>query len=383
MKSTVAIVGSHPKTSRDFNFDRTDCDIWAFNEALKTDWCKRADGIFQIHKPIIWRSRTNKNDPDHYKWLQEQNESIVYMIDQYQDVPKSEKYPLDEIIKKFWNAEKYFTSSVAYALALAIYKGYGKIEIYGVEMETGTEYGHQRVGVAYWIGFAEGQGIEIDFHGSIFNAPLYGYDGDTRVPIEFFEERMKKFEPHIKAVHEQIEKLHKTIKDKLDAFIKSYKTDITNLDEVVMAFGQNSYNWGLWSGGHMVVRGYANKCKVMIEESGDYLIARQEYEGAMIAASKGIAKVQPELQRVGIELKHKRDALNTNENQEKRERLVKDFAGKLNAYHKASYEMGKLTGMIKESQLIMKKYDELIRALGMTNKQEIKAPENKMVEMPV
>ena len=64
MKNTVAIIGSHPATRGDFDWERTDADVWGFNEALSADWFERADGIFQMHKPVIWRSKTNRNDPE-------------------------------------------------------------------------------------------------------------------------------------------------------------------------------------------------------------------------------------------------------------------------------------------------------------------------------
>jgi hypothetical protein len=284
---------------------------------------------------------------------------------------------------KFWNAEKYFTSSVAYALALAIYKGYQKIEVYGVEMETNTEYGHQRVGVAYWIGFAEGQGIEVDFHGDMLKAPLYGYDGDIRMPIEFLEERMKAFEPHLEGVKEQIKKVNGMIKGKLVEFIKSYKTDLLTLDDMIMASGQNNYKYGLWSGGHMVANGFRTKSQAMIDEAGDYLIVRQEFEGSRLSAAKQVGNASIAVKDAGIEMRKKRDDLNTNDNKEVREKLVKAFSDSLNKYNKATYELGKFTGIIKESQLLMAKYDELLQALGLTAAEEVKAPEDEIVEVLV
>jgi hypothetical protein len=364
MKDTVAIVGSHPKTSKNFDFDREDCDIWVFNEALKTDWCKRADGVFQIHQPVIWRSKTNRNDPDHYEWLKSGDTPTIYMIDQYEDVPRSERYPLDEIMDKYWIAEKYFTSSVAYSLALAVYKGYKKIEVYGVEMETGTEYGHQRVGVAYWIGFAQGQGVEVDFHGNILTAPLYGYDGDVRISIDFFEGRIDAAQPHATASHEQNVKVHGMIKERTNAFIETYKADLSELDNYVLAFGQNSHNNGLWNGIVLLNENYLKKCKQMLEESGIYLIVRQEYEAAMHAAGKNMQKATMNLQRVGVELKRARDKLNTNARKETREQLVKEFMVLLGVYQKASYEFGKTTAFIKESQFILQTHDQLLRSSG-------------------
>jgi hypothetical protein len=288
------------------------------------------------------------------------------MIDQFEDVPKSEKYPLEEIKDKFPTSRKYYTSSVAYALALAIYKGYTKIEVYGVEMVTNTEYGHQRVGVAYWIGFADGLGINVDFHGSIFDAPLYGYDGDVKIPVEYFVERVNKLSPHAQGAYEQTTKLHVMIQGKLQAFIKSYKTDLTDLDEIVIAFRQNSYNAGLMNGASSLVEGFMKKCYKMEEESGTYLIVRQEFEGAMQGAGKGIPKANEIVHRVGVELKEARQRLNTNDNREVREKLAKDFMQILAKYQYSTHELGKLSGAVKESQLVMKEYDLLLKASGLS-----------------
>ena len=215
-----------PQNIRDFDFDRNDCDIWVFNEALNTDWCKRADGVFQIHAPVIWRSATNRNDPKHYQWLQSGETPVIFMQEKYSEVPKSEKFPLEKVFDKFPEAERYFTSSVGYALALAIYKEYKTIEVYGVEMETNTEYGHQRVGVAYWCGLAAGRGIKVDFHSPTFyTAPLYGYEGNLMIPIDFYQKRINEAQPHIMGVKGQIENVKMMIEDSLDEFIKTYKAD--------------------------------------------------------------------------------------------------------------------------------------------------------------
>ena len=176
-RPTVAIVGSHPRTRANFDFSRTDCDIWTFNESLGNPndaWCLRADAVFQMHKPVIWRSKANRSHAGHYEWLQGHNTPTIFMQDAYADVPKSECYPLEDVLA-LTPSFRYLTSSVAYAIALAVLKGYKRIEIYGAEMETGTEYGHQRQGMAFWIGLAIGKGIEVEHISPTFwYAPLYG-----------------------------------------------------------------------------------------------------------------------------------------------------------------------------------------------------------------
>ena len=88
-------------------------------------------------------------------------------------------YPLDEIIAHF--NTKYFASSVCFSLAYAIYAGYEKIWLYGIDHTTGTCYVMQKACVEYWIGRAVERGIEVVIpKGSALcktmNGKLYGYD---------------------------------------------------------------------------------------------------------------------------------------------------------------------------------------------------------------
>jgi hypothetical protein len=89
-------------------------------------------------------------------------------------------YPIDDIIGHF--GTDYFTNTVDYALALAIYRGYRAIDMYGVNMATFGEYAYQKPGVEFWTGMAMGRGIKVNVHGSLSvilksrDGLLYGYD---------------------------------------------------------------------------------------------------------------------------------------------------------------------------------------------------------------
>jgi hypothetical protein len=88
-------------------------------------------------------------------------------------------YPLAEIVDEF--KTDYFSNTVDYAIALAIYRGYQKIDFYGVNMETNSEWAFEKPGVDYWCGLAMGRGIEINVHGESStilktrDCQLYGY----------------------------------------------------------------------------------------------------------------------------------------------------------------------------------------------------------------
>jgi hypothetical protein len=361
MRDTLAIVGSHPKTRDNFDFTRTDCDIWGFNEALKEEWFTRADAIFQLHDPVIFRSATNRNDPNHYHWLQTQTECVVYMQDKYDDVPMSERYPLEDAMA-LSPGYTYFTSTVAYALALAILQGYKRIEIYGVEMETNTEYAHQRPGVAFWIGIAIAHGIEVIHHSSsnLLVAPLYGFEGNVKLPLEYYQERIVLFADHFEKSNQQTEKVIAMIRGVLGNFINSYKADLSPLNNLIVALGQNVKNSGIFDGAKQVNERYLDRCEKMMAESGDYMIVRQEYEGGAAGASRNIKERNETLKEIAIKLGEKRDALNTNDNREKRQQLVKDFMAATDEYIKACGLLGMEKGIMQENFDLMLRVDTLI-----------------------
>lgn len=168
-----------------FDFNRADCDIWVFNESMSTEWVKRADAVFQLHIPTIWRNPNNRNDPRHYQWLKSGNTPTIYMQEKYEDVPKALEFPKDEVLTMLPNAKvndgliREVMSTPSWALAYAVYLGYERIDIYGIELDSNTEYSYQQGNFKYWVGVAVGRGIEVNVYSSMFNAPLYGYEGEV------------------------------------------------------------------------------------------------------------------------------------------------------------------------------------------------------------
>lgn len=210
MKNTVALVGTHPVTRDKAPFQNPDVDIWIFNSQSTMDWCPRADAVFDIHPPEdIYRR--SLEDVGFGTWLKTEKGLDYYTPFPVADCPNNIIYPLDLVIEslihKFKRGDKpiqYFTSGPCYALALAIYKGYKRIEMYGIEMESNTEYIYQRDGIGLWLGIALGMGIEVVLsdHSMMFYAPLYGYEMTaTKIDREAFEQRASE-------INETMEKTH-------------------------------------------------------------------------------------------------------------------------------------------------------------------------------
>ncbi len=100
----------------------------------------------------------------------------VYTVRRYPRVPGSVAYPIEAVAQ---GRLPLFTSSFAYMMALAIHEGAQEIAVTGIELERGSarERTVERLGLAYWVGVAEGEGIKVTMADKgLFNYPLYGFD---------------------------------------------------------------------------------------------------------------------------------------------------------------------------------------------------------------
>jgi len=195
----VNIVGSGPgweKAPRD-----EDEVSWGFytSAEMRGDF----DIVFDMH-PIpdiltgkrLKEGRTNRSIDSCKKMLRRApaNGYTIYSLEAYDGC---EKYPIKDIVKKFNTS--FFTCGFDYMMALAIYRGFTEIDVYGVTLFR-SEYKFEREGISYWIGRAEGSGIKVTVHGPTslmriparkirgrdFDACVYGYE----VPEETFIENV-------------------------------------------------------------------------------------------------------------------------------------------------------------------------------------------------
>ena len=94
-------------------------------------------------------------------------------------IPLRIPFPMDEM------PVKYFTSTIAYMVAYAVYKEATEIEMYGCPLLAKEEYNEQRPCIEFWIGYAMGKGIKVTVHKptNILTAKphmgLYGYEWDN------------------------------------------------------------------------------------------------------------------------------------------------------------------------------------------------------------
>jgi len=113
------------------------------------------------------------------KEMKESRQSRVLAYKNHIPYIDLDNYPLEEI-QVFFDTD-YFSNTVDYAIALAVYEGFEEIHLYGVNMEIDSEYAYQKPGVDFWCGIAKGKGIKVKIHGSrskimkTVDGFLYGY----------------------------------------------------------------------------------------------------------------------------------------------------------------------------------------------------------------
>ena len=253
-------------------WDDPEFEIWCLNESYwgrhkdpdKKPFLKRADRWFQLHPEWDYFRPHNFNHPKHPEWLrndpwteeelkamsdpedpiqdellswgatkmQRRNTDVpIYMLEKNDKIPGSTLYPLDEIINSYGpnsGIVKWFTNSYSYMAALAIHLGFEEIHVYGFEMSSEEEYGHQRACAVFWSGIAIGKGIKLvepvgcKLHGQ--HDVLYGYDkipGITKMHLEISRNAFIKDTQEKQAALQQIMGKKQVVEQQLDQAVKA------------------------------------------------------------------------------------------------------------------------------------------------------------------
>lgn len=140
-------------------------------------------GITQCNLRREFDRVIDMNDYSDNRWGEEETEGYLASkeLTKAKSVPyiDLEHYPLEKVIEFF--GTDYFSNTVDYAIALAIYEGYTEIDLYGINMAVGSEYEFEKPGVDFWCGVAIGKGVKVTVHGNrsmimkTKDGLLYGY----------------------------------------------------------------------------------------------------------------------------------------------------------------------------------------------------------------
>ena len=196
-RQKIAICGFAASSRNLAPFDDPGWSIWALNQLYRH--IPRVDRHFDIHKNF---REDNVPGTDHVGWLTE-FDGPIYMSERIQEIPGSVRYPLERVIERVAGID-YFTSTVAFMVAAAIYEfdrqvdaeveelgrraaggldgasarsllldpaalrrwlagryGVRELGIFGIDLIVGTEYDWQKSCVEYLLGIAHARGVTV------------------------------------------------------------------------------------------------------------------------------------------------------------------------------------------------------------------------------
>lgn len=194
MRDNIIILGT-ASTLHSTQWDLENYDYWACapvithrptKESQPYAYQHRIDAVFEMHNSDYWTTIIERL----YKYVKHNPDVKIYMQEENAQIKNCVKYPLSEV-QGFINHPRmrnYFTSTIAYMIALAIERGYKLIECYGIHMSSEEEeYSLQRECVSTLLGFAWGKGIDfwLPEQSEVMKSNhLYGYEQDKGIVLK-------------------------------------------------------------------------------------------------------------------------------------------------------------------------------------------------------
>jgi hypothetical protein len=300
-----------------------------------------------MHKAGIYTSPHNRSNANHWDWLQKfHGNKIIYMQEVDALVPNSVKYPLEKAIGL--TGEKYFTSSFAYALALAAIKQYDYIEIYGSDLVSNTEYIYQSECFKFWIAYLRGRGIEVVMKcwPTAFIVPLYGYEGEVQLGKQYYTERIQLHNAAWQSADKSLTNIKKSIQKHLE------RSEWEKAKDLIISYRDAAMQAGLLAGAMSEAERYANY--------GDRAIYRQEYEYNMARAQKDGEEKKVMMYHVGGMVEYVWNIVNQSQNM----KAVSQLSEFISTMGRHAYDAGAMKGVFAENEIYMGLFDGLMRAAG-------------------
>jgi hypothetical protein len=344
----LAIVGSGKNTRENAPFDDPSFDIWVFNEAANSEWCKRWTACFQMHEPEIYKG-VNTKDPQHWQWLQRRHGKPIYMQEIDAQVPDSVRFPLDEA--KELAGVQMFPTTFAYMAALAILQGYEEIRIFGVELSA-SEYEYQANGYLFWFGFLRGKlgADKVDsavlyLDKNIFNVPLYGYEGNYALGKDHFAQRAALLDAQWQSAEKHAVNMMKSIE-------RAIENDINKIPDLVREYQTAVQTCGEYAGALSEAERYM--------QFGDRYADRGGFEFAGASAQqKGEESRIAMYGKVGL-IEYLWNVYKQTNNPQAANQLMQQ----IQQYGKLAEETGALLGVYRENISYIVRYDEAMKANG-------------------
>ena len=186
VKQKIAIVGFAAGTVAKAPFADSDVEKWGINQLWKIVPDKPFDRWFELHSLYDFYHA----NPAHQDFLRNFAGPVYVRAEDYAlalewGIDTAQPFPHTVLTDQF---RPYFSNTVSWLIALAIMMRPDWLGMYGVDMAQdhllAAEYSEQRPSCEYFLGIAEGLGIDLFIpNGSdlLASSHLYGYEDSGRV----------------------------------------------------------------------------------------------------------------------------------------------------------------------------------------------------------
>jgi len=174
-------------------------EVWGANNVYTQEWCRRLDKIFafddiEIVRPII--NYAKKAGIPVVSWQKY----------------ATEHYPLQEIATHF--KSDYILTTIDHMIAYAIYQKFEMICMWGFDVLDNGAYFEQKARAEYWLGRAQGAGIEVIIPPYSQLLKRVHFDGRKKVFQDYLHDIETKFDQtqqQISQGNQQLEELHQEV----------------------------------------------------------------------------------------------------------------------------------------------------------------------------
>jgi len=176
----IAILGSAPSSVKLAPVDDLSWEIWACSPGSSE--VPRIDQHFEFHR---WEPGKDWFPPEYVEFLKTR-EGPVWMAVPIEEIPTCQKFPWEELVEMY--GSYFFTSSIAWMMAMAIEMHPAEISLYGVDMASQSEYEAQKLGCQFFATIAVAKGIKVTAPPEsivLRPNPLYGMCESTQEWIKY------------------------------------------------------------------------------------------------------------------------------------------------------------------------------------------------------
>jgi len=208
-------------------------------------------------------------------------------------------------------------------------------------------------------------GIDIEEHWSIYDVPVYGFEGDIVLPYSLFADKIEELNPDCERLKNLYEEQQSVASKALEKCVMTGShTDGQDFSQNIIKLVQMGQEFGRLDGMRQENERYKKKADAMIEASGSHIFSRQEFEGSLVAHGKGAQEASNAAQVNGGKFEALFNNMMQTSSKKNRARRMVKAAPILEEYVKATVRAAMYAGAAETNRALMFELDKLINAAG-------------------